>query len=123
VYKALAVPNDTYYPLQWHYQSIKLPQAWDVMKSAANVVVAVVDTGVSFTHPDLQGIFVSGYDFVDKDTDPTDPAQDVSHGTHVIGTIAALTNNSLGVSGVNWGGYGIKSYANKGSLERMVQAR
>jgi len=56
VYKALAVPNDTYYPLQWHYQSIKLPQAWDVMKSAANVVVAVVDTGVSFTHPDLQGI-------------------------------------------------------------------
>jgi len=108
VYKALAVPNDTYYSLQWHYQSIKLPQAWDVMKSAANVVVAVVDTGVSFTHPDLQGIFVSGYDFVDKDTNPTDPAQDVSHGTHVIGTIAALTNNNLGVAGVNWGGYGIK---------------
>jgi len=107
IYKALATPNDTYYKYQWHYVTIKLPQAWDIMKSA-NVVVAVIDTGVSFTHPDLQGIFVTGKDFVDGDNNPTDPAQDVSHGTHCIGTIAALTNNSLGVAGVNWGGYGIK---------------
>ncbi|MGB9614476.1 MAG: S8 family peptidase, partial [Fervidobacterium sp.] len=107
IYRALATPNDTYYKYQWHYNNIKLPQAWDIIKSA-NIVVAVVDTGVSFTHPDLQGIFVTGKDFVDGDSDPTDPAQDVSHGTHVIGTIAALTNNSLGVAGVNWGGYGIK---------------
>ncbi|ODN30309.1 S8 family peptidase [Fervidobacterium thailandense] len=107
IYRALATPNDTYYRYQWHYVNIKLPQAWDIMKSA-NVVVAVVDTGVSLTHPDLQGIFVQGYDFVDRDTNPTDPANDVSHGTHCIGTIAALTNNSLGVAGVNWGGYGIK---------------
>ena len=107
IYRALATPNDTYYRYQWHYNNIKLPQAWDIMKSA-NVVVAVIDTGVSFTHPDLQGIFVQGYDFVDRDYDPTDPARDASHGTHVIGTIAALTNNGLGVAGVNWGGYGIK---------------
>ncbi len=107
IYRALATPNDTYYRYQWHYNNIKLPQAWDIMKSA-NIVVAVIDTGVSFTHPDLQGIFVQGYDFVDRDYDPTDPSQDVSHGTHVIGTIAAVTNNSLGVAGVNWGGYGIK---------------
>ncbi|MFN3692118.1 MAG: S8 family peptidase [Fervidobacterium sp.] len=107
IYKALAVPNDTYYRYQWHYNTIKLPQAWDILK-AANIVVAVIDTGVSFTHPDLQGIFVTGKDFVDGDNNPTDPSQDASHGTHVIGTIAAVTNNSLGVAGVNWGGYGIK---------------
>lgn len=107
IYKALATPNDTYYRYQWHYVNIKLPQAWDIMK-AASVVVAVIDTGVSFTHPDLQGIFVTGRDFVDGDNNPTDPALDASHGTHCIGTIAALTNNSLGVAGVNWGGYGIK---------------
>ncbi|ABR30723.1 peptidase S8 [Thermosipho melanesiensis] len=107
IYRAYAVPNDTYYEYQWHYEAINLPKAWDIIKSA-NVVVAVVDTGVSFTHPDLQGIFVQGYDFVDNDTDPTDPAQDVSHGTHVTGTIAALSNNGKGVAGVNWGGYGIK---------------
>ncbi|MFN4268198.1 MAG: S8 family serine peptidase, partial [Fervidobacterium pennivorans] len=79
IYRALATPNDTYYRYQWHYNNIKLPQAWDIMKSA-NVVVAVIDTGVSFTHPDLQGIFVQGYDFVDRDYDPTDPARDASHG-------------------------------------------
>ncbi|ONN27158.1 peptidase S8 [Thermosipho affectus] len=107
IYRAYAVPNDTYYSYQWHYDAINLPKTWDVIKSA-NVIVAVVDTGVSFTHPDLQGIFVQGYDFVDNDSDPTDPAQDVSHGTHVTGTIAALSNNGKGVAGVNWGGYGIK---------------
>ncbi|KAF2955547.1 S8 family peptidase [Marinitoga sp. 38H-ov] len=107
IYKALAIPNDAYYSYQWHYDKIKLPQAWDKIKSA-NVIVAVVDTGVSFTHPDLKDVLIQGYDYVDNDTDPTDPAQDVSHGTHVAGTIAAMTNNSVGVSGVNWGGYGIK---------------
>ncbi|WP_448375406.1 S8 family peptidase [Fervidobacterium sp.] len=107
IYRALATPNDTYYRYQWHYNTIKMPQAWDTLK-AANIVVAVIDTGVSFTHPDLQGIFVTGRDFVDGDNNPTDPSKDASHGTHCIGTIAAVTNNSLGVAGVNWGGYGIK---------------
>lgn len=107
IYKAYAVPNDSYYSYQWHYEAINLPKAWDIIKSA-DVIVAVVDTGVSFTHPDLQGIFVDGYDFVDNDSDPTDPSNDVSHGTHVTGTIAALSNNGKGVAGVNWGGYGIK---------------
>lgn len=106
---ALAAPNDQYYPLQWHYPKIGLPAAWDVV-TGGPVIVAVVDSGIRFDHPDLVGVTVPGYDFVDNDPDPTDPGcptvdpDDLSHGTHVAGTIAALTNNSVGVAGVAWGG-------------------
>ena len=105
---ALATPNDQFYPLQWHYPKINLPAAWDVT-TGAPVIVAVVDTGIRFDHQDLQGVTVQGYDFIDNDSDPTDPGcstapDEVSHGTHVSGTVAALTNNSTGVAGVNWGG-------------------
>lgn len=99
-------PNDPFYDRQWHYQDISLPLAWSLTCGSELVVVAVVDTGVRFDHPDLAGIFYStGYDFIDEDSDPTDLN---GHGTHVAGTIAALTNNALGVSGVCWGGYGVK---------------
>src|SRR5947208_7538263 len=62
-----------------------------------------------FDHQDLQSVTVQGYDFIDNDSDPTDPGcatapNEASHGTHVAGTIAALTNNSTGVAGVTWGG-------------------
>src|SRR5207249_4665619 len=105
---ALATPNDQFYPLQWHYPKINLPAAWDVT-TGAPVIVAVVDTGIRFDHQDLQGVTVQGYDFIDNDSDPTDPGcatapNEASHGTHVAGTIAALTNNSTGVAGVTWGG-------------------
>ncbi|MDQ7830008.1 MAG: S8 family serine peptidase, partial [Armatimonadota bacterium] len=61
-------------------------------------------------HPDLSGVTVPGYDFFDNDPDPTDPGcptvapSQASHGTHVAGTVGALTNNSTGVAGVAWGG-------------------
>jgi serine protease len=105
---ALATPNDQYYPIQWHYPKIALSAAWDTV-TGGPVIVAVVDTGIRADHPDLQGVTVAGYDFVDNDDDPTDPGcptdpTDPSHGTHVAGTIAALTNNSTGVAGVAWGG-------------------
>jgi len=105
---ALATPNDQFYPLQWHYPKINLPAAWDVT-TGAPVIVAVVDTGIRFDHQDLQGVTVQGYDFIDNDSNPTDPGcvtapDDPSHGTHVAGTIAALTNNGVGVAGVTWGG-------------------
>jgi serine protease len=116
------VPNDTYFPKQWHYNLINLPQAWDVTigDRTPNVIVAVVDTGVLPDHPDLQDKLVPGYDFVVNrngqnieldnepgiDPHPTDPGGSVAgsnfHGTHVTGTVAAATNNNAGVAGVGW---------------------
>lgn len=109
----LRVPNDPYYDQQWHYQTMKLPQAWDVTTgtsdSGRDVIVAVIDTGVFTSHEDLQGKLVYGYDFVSDDSDPDDPGdagtiRDSSwHGTHVAATVAANSNNGIGVSGVSWG--------------------
>ena len=111
---AFFVPNDPFYPFQWHFNNpvfggIKTEAAWDVSKGA-NVVVAVIDTGIAYENfddpsgrsffqaPDFSGsCFVPGYDFVNNDTHAND---DNSHGTHVAGTIAQRTNNDLGVAGV-----------------------
>jgi serine protease len=103
---AAANPNDSLYNLQWHYPAIKLPAAWDVVTGPNCVIVAVLDTGIR-PHQDL--MWVAGFDFFSNDFDPTDPGcfsspTDFSHGMHIAGTIAALTNNSDGVAGVNWGG-------------------
>lgn len=105
-----ATPNDPLYAThQWHYPSVQLPAAWDATKGSP-VIVAVVDTGVRFDHPDLAGLGVAGWDFVDHDPDATDPGcpsvdpDEPSHGTHVAGTIAALTDNGVGGAGVVWGG-------------------
>lgn len=112
--QASMVPNDPYYIYQWHldnpnYGGINTISAWDV-NQGSGVTVAVIDTGVAYENysptrkvryykaPDLaQTSFVPGYDFVNKDTHPND---DNSHGTHVTGTIAQSTNNSVGVAGV-----------------------
>ncbi|WP_172202756.1 S8 family serine peptidase [Niveibacterium sp. COAC-50] len=118
-----AVPNDPFYKLLWHYPLINLPEAWNITdgsRSGAPVVVAVVDTGVVLTHPDLAGQLVPGYDFVNDarssrdgdgiDADPSDPGDlahggrtSSFHGTHVAGTIAAKTNNGLGIAGIAGG--------------------
>ncbi|MCL6500368.1 MAG: S8 family serine peptidase, partial [Firmicutes bacterium] len=105
-----ATPNDPLYGThQWHYPAIQLPAAWDATKGSP-VVVAVVDTGIRFDHPDLAGLGVPGWDFGDGDPDATDPGcpsvdpTEPSHGTHVAGTVAALTDNGVGVAGVVWGG-------------------
>jgi subtilisin family serine protease len=64
-----------------------------VTRGAAETVVAILDTGVDLSHPDLQGSFVQGYDFVNRDADPSD---DHGHGTMVAGIVAARANNGLG---------------------------
>ncbi len=112
---ATAIPNDEFYPRQWHYPLINLPQAWDIPTGNSNVIVAVIDTGVLSVHPDLQGQFVDGYDFIKDptnaldgdgiDSNPADPGDQGPtgssfHGTHVAGTIAATTDNGKGVAGV-----------------------
>lgn len=106
--KAFAVtPDDTHYNLQaWNYEMINLPEAWVIQKGNTNVIVAVIDSGVSLSHEDLAGNLVAGYDFVDDDDDPSDSGyhekMPFSHGTHVAGIISAVTNNGKGVAGVAW---------------------
>lgn len=107
---AFRVPDDEHYPLQWHFEAIGLPAAWDLETGSAGVTVAVVDSG-SISHPDLR--FTGGYDFITdaglsgdgsgRDSDPTDPGLGSDyHGAHVAGTIGALTDNGRGVAGISW---------------------
>jgi len=117
------IPNDTYYSsYQWplkppsapRYGRINGEQAWDIEKGNASVTVAVIDSGVDTTHPDLQANWASwGADNVDfigqwtgstctgPDNNPYD-SSNVGHGTAVSGIIAAVTNNNLGVAGTAW---------------------
>ncbi|MEH6421127.1 S8 family serine peptidase [Pseudomonas sp. CGJS7] len=120
ILRAVATPNDTRYNEQWHYANsavgANIAAAWD-RSTGSNVVVAVLDTGIT-NHSDLNANILPGYDFVSatstandgngRDSDPSDPGdacwqtgQPSSwHGTHVAGTVAAVTNNSKGVAGI-----------------------
>lgn len=115
IHRALLTPNDPLYDIQFHYKSIKLPQAWDLTDGSSDVVVAVIDSGVFLDHPDLSGKLVAGYDFISDtstsrdgdgiDSSPDDPGDSPQkgasawHGTHVTGTVAAVTNNNQGGAG------------------------
>jgi serine protease len=132
ILKPMLVPNDTQYSQQWHYfeatGGLNLPPAWD-KSTGSGVVVAVLDTGYR-PHADLAANIVAGYDFINdsfvgndgngRDSDASDPGDAVQagecgngepmqdetsswHGTHVAGTIAAVTNNGTGVAGVAFG--------------------
>jgi thermitase len=89
-------PNDPRYAEQWAFPVVGLPQAWQGLPSRT-IVVAVIDSGVCLSHPDLQGRLLAGFDFVDNDNDPTDV---FGHGCGVAGVIAANSNNGVGVAGV-----------------------
>jgi len=117
ILQATAIPNDEFYVTQWHYPLIHLPAAWDLTTGDPGVIVAVIDTGVLLNHPDIRDKLVAGYDFIDSifssgdgdgiDPNPDDPGDGGSlpssfHGTHVSGTVAAASNNGIGVAGVAW---------------------
>jgi hypothetical protein len=126
------VPNDPLFTTQWNMHNtgqnggilgadIHATQAWDISTGSADVVVAVLDTGIDYTHQDLapnvwsapngftatsiNGVAVQcasgvhGLNVVDNSCDPFD---DNGHGTHVSGIVGAVGNNGIGVAGVNW---------------------
>ncbi|MCM3746347.1 S8 family peptidase [Paenibacillus pasadenensis] len=94
------VPNDRLYSdYQWNLPSIEAELGWNLSKGSDNVKIAVLDTGVQEDHPDLVGKLAEGYNVVTPDDTPND---DVGHGTHVAGIIAASVNNSEGVAGLTW---------------------
>lgn len=125
-----AIPNDPLYKEQWYHEAIGMPAAWDFAKGSSLVSVAVLDSGIDLSHPDLvdriwknarevpgNGIDddrngyvddVSGWDFVSNDADPnpdvrpSSPADSANHGTIVAGIIGAAGGNGVGIAGVNW---------------------
>ena len=121
-----ATPNDTYYSSLWGMPKIQAPQAWDISTGSSSVIVAVIDTGFDYLHPDLaanawknpgeiagNGIDDDGNGYTDDvyGIDPagtdgsvpdTDPMDGYGHGSHCAGSIGAVGNNSRGVVGVNW---------------------
>ena len=127
-----ALPSDPRFDELWDFDNvgqtggvidadIDAPAAWDVNTGSGSTIVAVIDTGIDYSHPDLaanswvnvgeiagdgldndgNGYIddVFGYDFFNGDGDPMD---DNGHGTHVAGTIGAVGDNGIGIAGINW---------------------
>lgn len=103
------VPNDPDFAKQWNLSMFGLPQAWDRYRgeeaAGGTVVIAVIDSGVYGTHPDLVSKLLPGWDFNDNDanTNPGAPNGHAEHGTHVAGIAAALGDDGYGVTGVAMG--------------------
>lgn len=130
--RVTAIPNDPSFSQLWGLNNtgqtggtpdvdIDAPEAWDINTGSGNTIVAVIDTGVDYLHPDLAANMwvngdeiagnsidddgngyiddIHGYDFFNNDGNPMD---DHNHGTHVAGTIGAVGNNGVGIAGVNW---------------------
>ena len=92
------VPNDPYWSYQWGPQIIDADLAWDTTIGDPSVLVAVIDTGIDYTHPDLADNYVPlGRDWANDDGDPLD---DNGHGTHCAGIIAAVLDNNVGIAGL-----------------------
>ncbi len=107
IYKTQETPNDPRYSELWGLTNIQANLAWDTIRDATNVVVAVVDTGIDFSHPDLVGNLWTGpngeHGYVATNgTVIPGGLDDHGHGTHVAGTIGAVGNNAIGVAGLAW---------------------
>jgi thermitase len=93
------VPNDASFASQWHLATIQAPAAWNTSVGSSAQPIAIVDSGVDATHPDLASRVMAGWNFLSSNTDTHDQ---MGHGTAVAGTVGAATNNLIGVAGVTW---------------------
>jgi subtilisin family serine protease len=120
--QSVVVPNDPLYSQQWYIPAVQVDAVWDSTQGDTTQIIAFLDTGVDWHHPDLvdniwtnqaeangaqgadddgDGLMddVHGWDFINNDNDPMD---DNSHGTHVAGIACAVGDNNIGIAGVNW---------------------
>ena len=121
IWQPLKTPNEPAFAQQYALSRISAPAAWDASVGSANVVVAVIDTGIDYNHEDLRdnmwrnpgevagnGVDDDGNGFVDDVygidalNNDSDPLDDDDHGTHIAGIIGAAGNNGKGIAGVNW---------------------
>jgi thermitase len=103
IVRALETPNDPGFGNQWGLSMIDAPGAWDVTHGSSSVIIAIVDSGIDGTHPDLSGKVLAGWNFVSSGAIPANRnSDDYGHGTHVAGIAAAITNNGVGVAGLAW---------------------
>jgi parallel beta-helix repeat protein len=127
IFQKCIIPNDEYFEEQWALNQlndidINAPEAWDIETGNENIVIAIIDSGVDYNHPDLKdNIWINyneipgnlidddnngyiddiiGWDFINNNNDPLD---ENGHGTHCAGIASAVTNNSIGVAGLSWG--------------------
>ncbi len=93
------VPNDDQYSSQWHLPKISAPDGWDINTGDETVPIAIIDSGIDPSHPDLMDKLIDGYNFLEENTDTHDVR---GHGTAVAGAAAAMSDNGTGVAGVAW---------------------
>jgi subtilisin family serine protease len=117
--RATFVPNDPSLNLQWGLDAVNAYEAWDITGGSHEVVVAILDTGIDWTHPDIAPNIWSdsdgyhGYNFIANNRIPMDdnvnsydgnvwvPGTNTYHGTHVAGVVGAAMNNGIGVAGIS----------------------
>ncbi|HRI43986.1 MAG TPA: S8 family serine peptidase [Fimbriimonadaceae bacterium] len=92
-------PNDALYPSQWNLAITACPLAWDTSTGDSDTVIAVIDSGVDLTHPDLAGKLLPGWDFGENDPVPMD---NQGHGTRCAGIAGAATDNGSGIAGAGF---------------------
>lgn len=137
-FRSISSANDPFFSNQWGFQNtgqeinsiigtqdadIDVTEAWEVTTGSTDVIVAVIDSGIAYNHPDLsENIWMNtgeiagdgidndgngyiddirGWDFYDNDNDPMDKLTN-AHGTHIAGVIGAIGNNGVGIAGINW---------------------
>lgn len=121
LYQTQLVPNDPLFSTLWGMTKIAAPSAWNSSTGSSDVVVGIIDTGIDYSHPDLQANlwvnpaenagntldddgngYVNDVYGINAMTGSGNPMDDNGHGTHVAGTIGAVGSNGIGVAGLNW---------------------